>query len=144
MSHTLDGYDWIMTTQAKATFTLGSWEEKPYRELEGGTKFTRTTYVQQMSGDLEGESVTDSLMYYREDGTAAYTDLSRFEGRIGDRSGSFVYAGSGAYDGEKAEGEATIVTGSGTGDLGGITGTTHARAAAGSDGGSFTVDYDLG
>jgi Protein of unknown function (DUF3224) len=133
-----------MITQAKATFKIASWDEKPYRELEGSTKFTRATYVQQLSGDLDGESVTDALMYYRPDGTAAYTDLSRFEGRLGDRSGSFVYAGSGAYDGEKAEGEARIVTGSGTGDLTGITGTTRAHAEAGSDGGSFVVDYELG
>ena len=70
---------------------------------------------------IEARATWDALMYYAADGTSSYVGLMHVEGRLGDRSGSFVMEGTGAYDGKEARGESTVVAA--TGDLGGLRGT---------------------
>ena len=48
----------------------------------------------------------------------------------------------GTYDGSKADGELTVIDGSGTGDLAGIRGTGSFTAPMG-DTASLTLDYEL-
>ena len=132
-----------MSTHAKGTFTLKSFDEETYRELDGGTKLTRARIVVTMSGALEGEATADHIMYYLPDGTASYTGYQRFVGRIGDRSGSFVQMAVGGYDGTDATTTTTVVTGSGTGELVDIRG--EGSTSVGHDGaGTYSFDYELG
>ena len=49
----------------------------------------------------------------------------------------------GTFDGSKAVGELTVVSGSGTGDLSGISGTGSFDAPMG-DSAALTLDYELG
>lgn len=101
---------------------IDSWDEKPYRELSDGRKFTRTE-VALTGSDDELESATfEGLMFYRADGTSAYVTLMHVVANLGGRSGSFVLQGHGSFDGTTARGESTVVAGSGTGELVGITG----------------------
>ena len=65
------------------------------------------------------------------------------DGRLGDRSGSFVLRTSGSFDGEVAQGELTVVHGSGTGELDGIDGRGEFKAPLGSEA-YVSFDYDLG
>jgi hypothetical protein len=134
-----------MTTHASAKFEIKSWDEAAYLELDGGRKFTRASVSQLASGDVQGESSAETLMYYREDGTASYTGLTHIAGRIGDREGSFVLQSTGEFDGTTARSTSVIVPGSGTGELAGIRGTgdsasTHADYPFV----PFTLDYELG
>jgi hypothetical protein len=110
---------------------IESWEEKPYRELDDGSKFSKADVT--LSGPEDGltSASFESLLFYRADGTSSYVTLMRITGMIDGRSGSFVLQGHGTYDGTTARIETHVVEGSGTGELAGLRGTgesvsTHA------------------
>jgi Protein of unknown function (DUF3224) len=124
-----------MTKTLKTRLEIKSWDEKPYRELPDGSKFTKADVVLAGKADEAGtesggeggtdglESATfDALLFYRADGTSSYVTLMHVTGTLDGRSGSFVLQGSGTYDGRQAIGESFVVPGSGTGDLAGLSG----------------------
>jgi hypothetical protein len=114
----------ILETKLK----IESWDEKPYRELPDGTRFTRADVA--LSGDGDGITAAtfEGLMYYRADGTSSYVTLMRIEGTVGGRSGAFVLRGDGAYDGTTARGTSEIVAG--TDGLAGISGTAESSSTS--------------
>lgn len=119
-----------------------SWDEAPYHEA-GGVKLTRATVVQALAGGAEGEMTTEFLMCYAADGTAAYVGLARIDGAIGGRRGSFVAQMDGRYDGNEARSTYTVVPGSGTDGLVGLSGRGEARAPHGSQA-FMTLEYEVG
>jgi len=130
-----------MTTHLTTKLEIKSWDEQPYQE-DGDRKFTHSKVVL-TSADLDGSWT--ALMYYRPDGTSTYVGLMQLTGRLGESSGSFVLQCTGTFDGTSARVELTIVPGSGTDDLEGITGTavsvsTHADYPHW----PMVIDYDLG
>src|SRR5439155_18035076 len=84
-------------THAKATFDIKSWDEKPYNEMNGMPKLTRASVIKSYQGDITGEGKLESLMMYRDDGSASFVGLERVVGSVGDRSGSFVLQGTGTF-----------------------------------------------
>jgi hypothetical protein len=132
-----------MTTHAAGTFTVASWDENTYSELGAGAKLTRAAVSFALEGDLAGQASWDALMYYRPDGTAAYTGLQRFEGTVGGTEGSFVVQADGEFAGGEASSRWTVVPGSGTGGLAGLTGSGSSVAGA-TPPGRFEFDYELG
>ena len=131
-----------MAPHVEGTFKLSGWNEDTYDKLEGEAKLTKARIEQEFSGELEAKGVWESLMCYREDGTAEFVGFERLVGKIGDRSGSFVVRAIGTFDGNEARMEWTIVEGSGTEDLGGIKGTGGSAAPHGPNG-TYTLDYEL-
>ncbi|MGF7236578.1 MAG: DUF3224 domain-containing protein [Frankia sp.] len=134
-----------MTTTLETKFTITSWDEQTYRELPDGSKFTRADVVLTGTGDGLDTATFEALMYYRPDGTSSYTTLMRIVGELAGRQGSFVLRGDGTFDGTAARGASTVVTGSGTDGLAGITGvsesvSTHADYPFM----PFTLRFDLG
>jgi hypothetical protein len=135
-----------MSTHLETKFEIKSWDEKPYRELPDGRKFTRAIVALAATGpELEGEATFDGLMYYNPDGTSRYVTLMHVVGRLGGRRGSFVLAGTGSYDGTQARGDSIVVPGSGTEELSGLRGTgesvsTHADYPFM----PVTLDYEVG
>jgi hypothetical protein len=135
----------LMTSQhAAGTFTVASWEEDTYQDLTGQEKLTKARMGFRLTGDLAGDLVSDSLMYYREDGTAEYTGLQRFTGQIAGRSGTCVMIADGGYNGGEARSSWRVIPGSGTEDLAGLAGSGVSVAAAGQPGGTYSLDYELG
>ena len=134
----------MTSRHAAGTFRVASWEEDTYQDLAGQEKLTKARMGFQLSGDLNGDLVSDSLMYYREDGTAEYTGLQRFTGQIAGRSGSCVMIADGGYDGGEARSTWRVIPGSGSGDLAGLEGSGVAVAGAGQPGGTYSLDYELG
>lgn len=126
-----------MSTQAKGTFKIDSWDEQPYAD-----KLSRAQVKATYSGDIEGQGETEWLMCYREDKTADFVGFQRIVGDLGGRSGSFVLQSTGAFDGKEATGPLAIVEGSGTGELAGIAGTGTFSAPMGGEP-SLSLDYDL-
>jgi hypothetical protein len=119
-----------MTKRIESKLKIESWDEKPYRELPDGSKFTRAEVVLGGSGEFASGNF-EALMYYRPDSTTTYVTLMQLTGTLDGRSGSFVLQGDGTFDGTTARGESRVVAGSQTGDLTGLTGTavsvsTHA------------------
>lgn len=129
-----------MGTQARATFTVKSWDEKPVVELDGGGKFTRASVVGVYSGEIEGEGTWENVMFFRADGTAIYVGLERITGRIGGRAGSVVLQSTGAYDGTEARSTVSVVAGSATGELAGLEGEGRFAAPHGLKG-SLDLEY---
>ena len=131
-----------MRKQAKATFGITSWDEKPYSEIEGSPKLTRASVTKSYQGDIEGEGKLEYLMMYRSAGSASFTGLERVTGSIGGRKGSFVLQHTGTFEDGVAKVTLSVVPGSGTGDLRGI------KGAGGFSVGhqppyAMTLDYDF-
>ena len=128
---------------ANTEFTIKKWEEHTQHEYEVGAKLAHSTIEYEYSGDLQGSSHLQYQMFYFPDGTAKFVGLEHFEGQLGDRAGSFVLQHVGAFDGKISSGELTILPGSGTGELKGISG--HTKLAAG-DGQKFEleIEYSFG
>jgi Protein of unknown function (DUF3224) len=112
-----------MTTTGKATgsFTIKSWDEQPFAELEGGPKLTQARVTTTYTGDLDGEGTSTLVMAY--DGAdASYAGYERVVGSLGGRSGSFVLRLAGGFEQGAARTDWTVVEGSGTGELAGLRG----------------------
>jgi hypothetical protein len=125
-----------MSTQIKATFEIGSWDETPFADGNEDTKLTEALVTKKYGGDIEGSSTTKWLMSYAPDKTATYVGLEHITGTIGGNDGGLVLM----HDGEFRDGVATAVMRvvSGTGALEGATGGGKFRADP-----SGTVMLDL-
>jgi hypothetical protein len=119
-----------MSEHVKTSMDVTSWDEKTISE-SGPTKITRTTMGQSCTGDIEGTSASELVMYYQEGGTATIVGFLTIDGSIGDRSGTVVLRSIGGFDGSEATADLTVVQGSGTGGLSGITGTGSSVAPSG-------------
>ena len=111
-----------MRKQAKATFGIKSWDEKTYNEIDEGPKLTRASVTKSYQGDVDGEGKLEYLMMYRTAGSASFMGLERVTGSVGGRSGSFVLQHSGTFEDGVAKVTLSVVPGSGTGDLRGMSG----------------------
>ena len=122
VSHT---YVIDMTTHLETRLKIDNWDEQPYRELEDGRKFTRANVALSVAEDgIEARATWDALIYYAADGTSSYVGLMHVEGRLGDRSGSFVMEGTGTYDKTEARVESTVLPATTTGELQGLSGSS--------------------
>jgi hypothetical protein len=101
-----------------------------YDDREGAV-LGRIHIERSFQGDLEGEATAELLTATAEDRTAVYLALDRISGRLEGREGSFVLQHRGVLSADGAEIDGSIVPGSGTGELEGITGQ-----------GAITVDDD--
>lgn len=130
-------------SSATGEFAVGSWNEETYQELGGEGKLTRASVTGSLTGDITGSSETEWLMCYRQDGTANYVGLQRVDGSLGGKSGSFVVESNGIFDGGEAKGTWSVVAGSGTGDLAGLTGEGTFNAPLGEKA-TISLDYTIG
>jgi hypothetical protein len=106
-----------MPSQHNVTFALKAWDEKPYNELPGELKMTRSSVAYTYQGDIEGESTLDYLMVYRADGSGSFVGLERVIGRVAGRTGSFVLQHTGTFNNSDVSGTFLVVPRSGTGEL---------------------------
>ena len=131
-----------MSERATASFEITSWDEQPYDERDG-VKLSRTRVVKAFRGDIEGESTAELLMALAGEGSAAYVGMERVTGRVNGRQGSFVYLHTATATGAGRSASWTVVAGSGTGELAGISGQIGIDNLP--DGGHvLTLDYELG
>ena len=107
---------------ANARFAIKSWDEKPYSEGKDQPKLTRASVIKTLTGDIEGDSQAEYLMMYRSDGSAAFVGLERVTARIGGRSGTFVLQRTGVFEGGLAKESYSVIPGSATRELLGLTG----------------------
>jgi hypothetical protein len=131
-----------MKKSARARFAITHWDEKPYSEGQDVPKLTRASVTKTFTGDIEGEGQVEYLMMYRADGSATFVGLERVVGRIGDRSGSFVLQRIGAFEGGLAKESYSVVPGSATGELRGLSGDGTSAVGHGTEH-PFALDYDL-
>ena len=132
-----------MTVRAEGTFTVASWSEDTYSELDGKGKLTKATVGYRLSGDIEGDATWTAAMFYRDDGTAVFTGLQYLTGEVAGRAGSCVMVSDGTYSDGEARGRWRVIEGSGTGALAGLRGSGTSVATS-EPPGTFTLDYELG
>ena len=65
--------DWEsrISKHATAAFEIDGWDERIYDEQEGA-KLARAQVKKTFRGDIEGESITELLLAYTQEGSAAY------------------------------------------------------------------------
>ena len=131
-----------MKTNANARFAIKSWDEKPYSEGPDLPKLTRATVTKTFTGDIEGEGQVEYTMMYRSDGSALFVGLERITGRLAGRSGSFVLQRNGVFEGGQAKESYSIVPGSATGELRGLSGDGSSAVGHGMEH-PFTLNYEL-
>jgi hypothetical protein len=129
-------------TKARGSFGLASWDEKTYEDLGGGAKLTHAAVTQTFEGDIEGDGAVQWLMAYRADGTAHFVGLQRVTGSIGGRRGTFVLETAGDFDGKMAVWQASVVSGSASGELDGLVGRGSFGARRGPKA-TFELDYSF-
>ena len=131
------------TGKATGTFTIKSWDEQPYAEVEGAPKLTQARVTTTYTGDLDGEGTSTLVMAY--DGAdASYAGYERVVGSLGGRSGSFVLRLAGGFEQGAARTTWTVVEGSGTGDLAGLRGEGGYVARQGEPEVAWELRWSLG
>ena len=124
---------------AEATFEITGWEQTDWDESPSGT-LARARVTKQFHGEVDGTSVAEVLTAATSAGPAAYTAQERFTRTLGGRSGRFI-AQHGATELATSSGS-TIVAGSRSGELTGMTGS--AVLEVGADGSHcIAFDYDV-
>lgn len=131
-----------MSITVEGSFEVTSWSEEQATGLEETGKVATSTIGQRFDGGIEAETVADMVMTYREDGTAEFVGYHRVQGRVEDRTGSFVLQAIGSYDGTDARTNFEVVPGSARGELAGLQGRGTGSAAHGSTG-VYRFDFDL-
>jgi hypothetical protein len=81
-------------------------------------------------------------MCYRSDGTARFVGLQSVHGVLGEKKGSFVLETEGAFDARMAPWSASVVPGSGRGELEGLTGKAKFGAIHGPEA-EFELDHRI-
>jgi hypothetical protein len=107
---------------------IDDWAEEPVAEYDDGRRITRAQVQLRDGADGLESGAFSMLAYYRPDGTSDYVTLMHLSGALDGRSGTFVLRGDGGFDGSASTGEMTIVPGSGTGELEGISGRADSRS----------------
>ena len=131
-----------MKHNANARFAISSWDEKPYSEGQGLPKLTRASVIKTLTGDIEGESQSEYLMMYREDGSASFVGLERVVGRVGGKSGTFVLQRHGAFENGQAKESYSVIDGSATGELAGLRGEGSSDVGHGLEH-PFSLAYEI-
>lgn len=132
-----------MSIRFSGEFEISSWEESTYATFGDGGKLARVTVEAAYSGDLTGTASDEYLLAYASDDAVRLVGQQRFEGTIGDRSGSVVLQLSGTFDGATVHATTTVVDGTGTGDLAGMEGRGSFSAPLG-DEATYALDVSFG
>ena len=125
-----------------ATFSVTRWDEAPYREIDGAVKLVMAEVEQAYTGSLSGRSEIRYLMLYASGDVTTSTGLEYVTGTLEGRDGSFGIRWDGEDDGTAARGRGTIVTGSGTGALVGLSGEASFEATRSGDV-AFSLSWEL-
>ena len=102
-----------MRATIETKLKIASWDEKPTQTFEDGSKITRASVVLTEGTDGLTRGTFDAVMYYRPDETSAYVALMRVSATLDGRSGTFVAAGDGGFDGTTASSVSQILPDSG-------------------------------
>ena len=76
--------------KAKATYAVNKWEEAPYEQISSEMKMTKASVEYQMSGEINGKSAVEYLMFYK-----YYNEKDQ-------RKSSAIYIGIGNFPGQCA------------------------------------------
>jgi predicted ATP-dependent Lon-type protease len=124
-------------TKTTITITGKTWDEERVGEVEGPHAIARATFTTEWAGDIAGTSTCWLLLAYvdgdpdkPETLVGPYSGYELVTATLGERGGTFVLSAAGDHRGGVARTDVTIVDGSGTGELAGISGSGSYAAEA--------------
>ncbi len=126
------------------SYTMTSWDEHVVAGADTGPRYAHAHATFTYQGVIEGTASVDYLLYYDEataHGGQRAPGYERIEGSVAGRSGTFVIRHDVAYSGDGISDRFTVVPGSGTGELTGLSGS--GTAASASQTVPYTFDYHL-
>lgn len=124
-------------------YAMEAWNENALRDRTVPQKCSTVEAHGPMTGGLAGAAQTFYLLAYVTEKVGAFSGYTYFEGALDGREGGFVLADEGTFDETSATTCWTIVEGSGTAALEGISGTGGFRATNGLTV-DFTLEYEIG
>jgi Protein of unknown function (DUF3224) len=110
-----------VSKETNTSYTIADWKEETIKEFEGG-KMTRAIVEKTYSGAIEGSGLQEYLMTYKADGIVDYLGMELITAKVDGKTGTFVLSEEGKFADGKATSECTVIPGSGTGELTGISG----------------------
>ncbi len=125
--------------QAKGTFEVKLAPVAASADDKSG--ISKMSIDKQFHGDLDAHSVGMMMSLGDPRAAAGYVAMETVTGTLNGKHGSFGLQHSGTLDHGAQTLSITVVPGSGTGELVGITGTFHLVIAGGKH--SYTLDYSL-
>jgi hypothetical protein len=133
--------DPVMSRHAEGTFDVKT-TPLPADDATTAASISRYALDKQFHGDLDGTSKGEMLSSGDPSkGSAGYVAIERVTGTLHGRTGSFALQHNGSIDQGRFLLEVTVIPGSGTGELAGISGTMKIIISAGKH--SYTFDYTL-
>ncbi len=134
--------------KAKGTYGVKKWEENVYEQISAEMKMTKASVEYTMSGEINGKSLVEYLMFYKyynandqHKSSAIYIGIMRFIGSMLGKEGSFAIEDHGTFENGEANSTLQIIAGSGMGELKSIQGT--GRYSANQDGAQIELNYTL-
>ncbi|MEU3275303.1 DUF3224 domain-containing protein [Saccharomonospora sp. NPDC006951] len=127
------------------TYTMRTWDEQVVSGTEDGPRYAHAHVTFTYQGVIEGTSTCDYLLYYADSQYGGGQSAPGFEhitGSVEGRKGSFLIRHDVTYGAEGIRDVWSVVPGSGTGELSGITGTGTAAGATKTI--EYTFDYAFG
>ncbi len=113
--------------QANATYSVKSWDRRPWHgtpDKSADVKLYRLEMNHVYAGIIEGESTIQYLMSQKGANEVNFVGLEKVVGRVGGKSGTFVFQRIGIFDNGNIQETVIVMPGSGTGDLSGLSGQT--------------------
>jgi hypothetical protein len=129
-------------TKARGKFTVETGAEDAYEMLDNSVRLTHAQGTQRFTGDIKGDGAVHWLMAYRGDKTATFVGMQRISGTIGGRRGTVVLAAEGVHDGKGSRIKLTVVPGSASGELEGLSGKGKLENP-GAKTGTYELEYSL-
>ena len=126
-----------MSRRVTSAFTIDSWEGQPGDWH--GAQLQRTQAAKTFTGELSGSSALEAVMLGVGENVSAYVAVERLEVGFDGLKGSFCLLHSATANGDDNNMRLTILPGSGTGDLVGLSGTAEILP-----GHEFALVYELG
>ncbi|CAM5486512.1 hypothetical protein SALBM135S_05242 [Streptomyces alboniger] len=132
-------------TRTTGTFTFIHWDEKPVAGEDGGVRITHAAVSNDFHGGIEAaaSSCQYTIAYLGESG-GSYVGHELIEGALDGRRGSFVIEQRGSFVADGIECAFTVLPGSGTGELAGLTGSGTFTAHHGEKSTPYVFGYTLG
>ncbi len=131
-----------MRETAESTFKITAWKEDAAAGTEEGGRLVRAHVTKSYAGELRGDGLVEYVMSYRGDGTASFVGYEILTCELGERSGSLVFEHRGTFASGVVDSVWSIVEGSGTGSLSGISGTV-AFSAGHRDEYPIVLEYEI-
>ncbi|AEW93058.1 MULTISPECIES: DUF3224 domain-containing protein [Streptomycetaceae] len=133
-----------MTEQPTAgTFACDNWQEKPAAgEADNGVRTARASSVNIYRGLVEGTGHCEYTLVYRSGGDGVFSGYERITGAVAGRKGSLVLEHRGTFSATTISCALTVVPGSGTDELTGVTGSGGFTASHGEEATAYAFEAE--